>query len=197
MSIWALGAAWGVKRLSDDELYRRYLAGDSPAFDALIAKYSGRLVLYLEGLTRDVRDAEDLAIESFAAILAKRPAIRPGGFQAYLYRTARNRATRFHMLRRRLPAFGLEEAQLWEAQTARPEDEFLKDERRRAVQRCLASIEPEPREALWLVYFEEMSYVQAASVLGVNAKRIDNLLVRGKRLMRAELAKEGITDARE
>ena len=85
---------------SDDELYRRYLAGDIASFDALIAKYSGRLVLYLTGLTHDTQDAEDLAIDTFAAVMLKKPVIRPGGFQAYLYRAARNRATRFHILKR-------------------------------------------------------------------------------------------------
>ena len=118
---------------SDDEMYRRYLAGDTACFDALITKYTGRLVLYLAGLTHDIHDAEDLAIESFAAVMLKKPAIRPGGFQAYLYRAARNRATRFHILKRRLPAFSLEETQAAEALAARPEDEYLRDERRQAV----------------------------------------------------------------
>ena len=182
---------------SDDEMYRRYLAGDTACFDALITKYTGRLVLYLAGLTHDIHDAEDLAIESFAAVMLKKPAIRPGGFQAYLYRAARNRATRFYILKRRLPAFSLEETQAAEALAARPEDEYLRDERRQAVRRCLDRIDPEPREALWLIFFEDMRYAQAAQVLGVNTKRIDNLLSRGKRLMKAELIKEGITDANE
>lgn len=181
----------------DDELYSRYLCGDEAAFDALIAKYAGRLVLYLGGLTHDIHDAEDLVIDALAAVMMKRPAIRPGGFQAYLYRAARNRATRFHLLRRRLTAFSLEEAQAAEALAARPEDDYLRSERCRAVRRCLNRIEPGPREALWLVYMEGMRYAEAAAVLGVSAKKIDNLLAKGKRLMRAELEREGITDADE
>ena len=65
------------------------------------------------------------------------------------------------------------------------------------MRRCLDRIDPEPREALWLIFFEDMRYAQAAQVLGVNVKRIDHLLSRGKRLMKAELIKEGITDANE
>ena len=181
----------------DDELYQRYLDGDAVAFDALLEKYSGRLVLYLTGLTGNIHDAEDLAIDVFAGVMMKKPAIRPGGFQAYVYKAARHRATRFHLLKKRLSVFSLEDAQVDEALTARPEDVFLHDERRQTVRRCLNRIAPEPREALWLVFFEEMTYAGAAAVLGMSPKRIDNLLVRGKRLMRAELAKEGITGARE
>ena len=180
-----------------DALYSDYLAGDSSAFDALISVYTGRLVLYLYGLTKNTHDAEDLVIETFAALMVKKPSIRPGNFQAYLYRAARNRALRFRLLRRRLSAFSLDDAQAEQALAACPEDDYLRDERRQAVRRCLNRIDSEPREALWLVYFEGMSYAQAAQVLGVNAKRVDNLLSRGKRLMKAELMKEGFTDADE
>lgn len=58
--------------MTDDELYRQYLAGDTSAFGTLILKYTGRLVLYLTGLTHNIQDAEDLTIETFAAILTKR-----------------------------------------------------------------------------------------------------------------------------
>lgn len=179
----------------DDALYQGFLAGDAVAFDELIRRYSGRLVLYLGGLTHDAMDAEDLTIETFATILLKRPPIRPGSFQAYLYRAARNRAINLHALRRRRSAFSLDEARVAETLAARPEDRFLRDERRQAVRRCLERIDPAPREALWLTYFEGMTYAQAAAVMGVSAKKVDHLLSKGKRLMRAELAKEGIEDA--
>ena len=60
---------------------------------------------------------------------------------------------------------------------------------------CLERIDPQLREALWLVYFEDMSYKAAAHIMGVNTKRIEHLLTRGKKKMREELEKEGITDA--
>lgn len=179
----------------DDAAYSRYLAGDPSAGDALILKYNGRLILYLSALTHDATEAEDLAVETFATILLKRPKIRPGGFQAYLYRSARNRALRFFALRRRRDSFYLEESQVGALLTVRPEDEFLRDERRQSVRRCLERIDPKCREALWLTYFEDMSYAEAAAVMGVNAKKVDNLLARGKRLMKTELEKEGITHA--
>ena len=191
-TLWNTEGRWSV---TDDALYSQFLAGDISAFDALILKYSIRLVLYLNGLTRGMEDAEDLAIETFAAILNKKPAIRPGNFRAYLYKAARNRATRFHTLRSRLPVFSLDDQQLEEALAVRPEDDFLRDEKRQAVSRCLGRIDPEPREALWLVYCEGLSYAEAAAILKVNEKKINNWLTKGKQQMKAELAKEGITDA--
>lgn len=74
---------------------------------------------------------------------------------------------------------------------------LLRSERQQTLSRCIDRIESELREALWLVYVDELSYAQAASVMGVKVKRIDRLLYRGKQQMRIELAKEGITNAYE
>ena len=183
--------------MPDDELYSLFLAGDTSAVDKLIEKYSGRLVMYADAMIHDIQDAEDLVIESFAVIMTRRPAIRSGGFQAYLYQTVRRRAVRFHALRRRMNVFSLDEEQAEELQAVRPEDEFLRNEQRRAVRRCMNRISPECREAIWLVFFEGLSYTEAASVMGVNNKKVDNLLAKGKREMKEELIREGITRARE
>ena len=182
---------------SDDELYSRFLAGDMASADSLMVKYTGRLIMYVDAMVHDIHDAEDLVIDTFAAVMTRRPQIREGGFQAYLYRAVRNRAFRFSILRRRIKTFSLEEECAEELLAVRPEDEFLRDERRQAVQRCLNRIDPECREAIWLTFFEGLSYAEAAAVMGVNAKKVDNLLTKGKRSMKAELEKEGVTRAGE
>ena len=74
---------------------------------------------------------------------------------------------------------------------------MLKDETRRILHVCLEGIDPQIREALWLVYFEDMSYAQAGMVMNVNTKKIDHLLDKGKKRLRAELEKEGISNAYE
>jgi RNA polymerase sigma-70 factor (ECF subfamily) len=51
------------------------------------------------------------------------------------------------------------------------------------------------REALWLVYFEDLSYAETAEVMNVSVKKIDNLLSRGKKRLREELEKEGVEHA--
>ena len=183
--------------MPDDELYSRFLAGDMTAGDELMAKYAGRLILYVDALIHDMRDSEDVVIETFAVILTRRPKIREGGFQAYVYQAVRRRAIRFHVRKNRMSVVSLDEEDAEEIEAVRPEDEFIRDERRRSVRLCLNRIDPECREALWLTYFEGMSYTEAAAVMGVNNKKIDNLLLKGKRAMKEELSREGITRADE
>ena len=60
---------------------------------------------------------------------------------------------------------------------------------------CLIALAPILLFALWLVYDGELSYAQAAKVLGCGVKKIDNLLANGKKRLRQELEKEGITHA--
>lgn len=68
---------------------------------------------------------------------------------------------------------------------------ILTDQRKRAVNGALAKLPPETQQAIHLVYFEEMSYAQAAAVMRKTTKQIDNLLSRGKTALRDILGKEG------
>ena len=177
---------------SDDELYQAFLLGDPDALDTLVLRYRTRLIAYLNSMLRSAEDAEDMAMEAFARIMAKKPRIAEGCFRAYLYQTARHLTFRF-LRKYRLEDTGLDDLDIPEYKTA--EDTVLAAEQNRILHHCLANMEATVREALWLIYFEDMSYAQAAKVMHVTSKKIDNLLTKGKRLLRAELEKEGITNA--
>ena len=179
----------------DEELYRRFLAGEQAAYDELMIRYGDSLTVYLNGYIHNWHDAEDLMIEAFARIMVKRPKIRDGGFKAYLYKTARNLTSRFSANNKRATVFGLDEISEDISSEERTEEGFLDGEKKAALHFCLGKIDPLLKEALWLVYCEDLSYDQAAAVMGENRKRIDHLLTRGKEQMRKELAKEGIINA--
>lgn len=179
---------------NDSELYNSFLSGDKTAYDELMIRYGDALTAFLNGYLHNQEDAEDLMIEAFARIMVKKPQIADGNFKAYLYKTGRNLATRFRLLRTRTDTFCLDEMEAVPASIEGLDEEYLKSERSEALHRALERLTPDMREALWLVYFENMSYDEAASVMKVNRKRIDHLLQKGRQNLRAELEKEGITD---
>ena len=181
--------------MSDDELYCAYLAGDKSMGDALMLRYGDALTEYLSALLHDARDAEDLMLDCFTVILVDKPRIAEGHFRAYLFRVARNMAARAWRLRFRRQEFSLDEN--LPDETASPENTLWTKERRAILRRCLGRIAPQYREALWLVYVMELSYAQAAEVLRRSAKQVEDLLRNGKKRLRLELQKEGITDADE
>ena len=180
----------------DDFCYRRFLSGESEAYDELLIRYGDSLTIYLNGCLHDWHEAEDLMIESFARIMVKKPAIREGAFKAYLFKTARNMAVRFASKKKRTRCFSLEELQEDPPDSFRMERHLLDEEKKAALHLCLSRIDPAFREALWLVYMEDLSYLAAAEVMHVSKKKIDNLLARGKKILREELEKEGVTSAR-
>ena len=179
--------------MSDDALYRQYLAGDPSAGDALMLKWADALTAYLAALLHNDQDAEDMMLECFAVLLVKKPKIAEGCFRAYLLKMARNKATRLHWLRLRRNEFSLDETLISQGDT--PEEILGRSEQSVALFRCLNRVAPQYREALWLVYGLGLRYAQAAEVMGGNAKKVDDLLRNGKKSLRRELEKEGINDA--
>ncbi len=180
--------------MSDHELYRLFLSGDQSAGDKLMIRYADALTAYLDGFLHNIHDAEDLMLECFTVILVNRPSIKEGGFRAYLFKVARNKAARFWRLKLSRPEFCPEdETGELPSEEISPEESAWKSEMSDVLARCLNRVAPQYREALWLFYYMGMDYAQASQVLGCSRKRIDNLLTTGRARLRAELEKEGIT----
>ena len=177
----------------DELLYRQYLAGDEDGLRALMERYGDRLTVYLRSFCASLEEAEELMIEAFALVSLHRPRLRTDSFRAYLFQTARHLAAR--AARRRRPVFSLEQLELDPQSEDCLEQTFLRDETHRALHRCLDRLDPEVREAIWLIYFEDLRYTEAARVLKIKEKRLDYLLQKGKKQLRSELEKEGITNA--
>ena len=119
--------------------------------------------------------------------------MRDGGFKAYLFKAARHMALR-HKSKRK-PLFSLD------ALTGEPDGRLLAEEvirteeRNRILHFCMSEMNPDYREVLYLTYFEDMSYAQAAEVTGKTVKQITNMVYRGKESLRRLLEREGITNA--
>ena len=177
----------------DEELYRQYLCGDEAGLVALMKKYGNPLTLYINGYLHDVHEAEELMLDVFAYLFTKKPKIRDGGFKAYLFKAARHMALRHKSKRKTL--FSLD------ALTGEPDGRLLveevirTEERNRILHFCMSEMNPDYREVLYLTYFEDMSYAQAAEVTGKTVKQITNMVYRGKESLRRLLEREGITNA--
>ena len=179
--------------MSDDQLYQQYLAGDQSAGDELMLRYADALTAYLDAFLHNAHDAEDLMLDCFTVILVDRPMIGEGHFRDYLFKMARTKPNHLWKLRFRQQEFSLNED--LPMQGGSPEDTLWQSERSAILQRCLNRIAPQYREALWLFYYVDLSYEQAAAVMGCTKKKIDNLLSNGRNRLRLELEKEGITHA--
>lgn len=183
--------------ISDETAYRRYLDGEQKAADLLVEKYGDPLTLYINGYLKDIHEAEDLMIEAFSRIFAKeRPITGAGAFQAYLYKTARNLALR-HIKKHRLRFQRFDELDFEPQSDVLADTELSRRERSRQLYDALEKLKAEYREALYLVYFEEMSYRNSAAVMNKSEGQITKLIHRGKQSLKAILEQEGFTHADE
>ena len=72
------------------------------------------------------------------------------------------------------------------------ENRYIASEQRKTLYKALKKLPQDMQVAVWLVFFEELSYESAAKVMKKNKKQVDNLLYRAKKELKDILKKEGI-----
>lgn len=171
--------------------YRRFLEGDEDAFDGIMREYFDSLIFFINRYVGDIHAAEDIAIDVFAYIAANKRAYNfKVSLKTYLFMIGRSRALNYIKHRKKLAFSPLEVAEDLTTEQSAVESLVLADEKKRQVNRALSQLPDAMRLAVHLVYFEELSYEEAARVMKKSKKQIDNLLYRAKGILRAELSKE-------
>lgn len=164
--------------MADEALYKAYLDGDDAGLALLMERYGNRLTFYINGYLHDIHDSEDLMIEAFAYLISKKPRIREGCLKAYLYKIARNLSLRFIKKRHLNHSFSLEEIEKEPESKILIEEVIQKEEFNQSLYLCLDRLNPGYREALYLVYFEDMHHSEAAAVMGKSEKQVSDLVYR-------------------
>ncbi len=172
--------------------YRRFLDGDESAFDEIMEQLFHSLVFFTDRYVHDIHTAEDIAIDVFSDLIVHRHRYN---FQVclktYLFMLGRSRALDHLKRRKHISFVPLTEAEALEDDCGSLEETLLTDARKRAVNAALEKLPEEMRVAVHLVYFEDMTYEEAAKVMKKNRKQVDNLLYRAKKELRIILGKDG------
>lgn len=170
--------------------YRRYLDGDESAFDDIMNELFRGLVFFIDGYVHDVCAAEDIAIDVFSELIVHRHRYNfKVTLKTYLFMLGRSRALDYIKHRRIISFTELSDAEGVEDEKTL-EEIVLTDERRLAVNRAIKRLSEDMRVAVHLVYFEEMTYDEAAKVMKKSRKQVDNLLYRAKKELRIILGED-------
>lgn len=183
--------------LTDELLYERYFLGEKKAAEQLVERYGDALIRYIRGYISDYHESEDLMIEAFAQMFAKkRPISGMHCFKAYLYKTARHLALQ-HSEKKRFPLLELHLAEFEMSGIMSADTDFFRKEQNRQLLHALQQVKEEYREVLYLLYFEDMKYEEAGKVMGKSVPQITNLAHRAKKSVKKILEKEGFTYAHQ
>ena len=175
---------------SDGWLAQQAAAGCAASFEQLVARYTPRLLRFLQRRTGSRHDAEDLTQETWARAyryLSRFQADR--SFAAWLWTIA----ARLDASRRRKKTLLLVSWNADVAATAPAADARLADTQARDGLWALAArvLRPAQRKALWLFYIEEMSVREVAQVLNVSVVSVKVLLHRARRRLGVALRQDG------
>ena len=170
--------------------YRRFLSGDEQAFDAIMEELFYPLVFFIDRYVQDVHTAEDIAMDVFSELIVHKHRYNfKVSLKTYLFMLGRSRALDCLRHRKVLTMVELSDAMGEDAVTL--EELVLKDQLQYRVHQALNQLPEQLRTAVHLVYFEDLSYEEAAKVMKKNRKQVDNLLYRAKKELRIILGKDG------
>jgi RNA polymerase sigma-70 factor (ECF subfamily) len=168
------------KQISDTELLRRHLAGDTEAFAALVRRYERELFNFLARFTGDATLADDMFQETFlqlhisAATFDQTKRLKP-----WLFTIAANKARDALRSRQRRQAAPLDAsvpgtadnrttyADLMPSDIPAPSESLLNLEDRQAVESIVSRMPENLRTVLTLSYFSDLSYQEIADILAV------------------------------
>lgn len=152
------------------QLLARIALRDAKAFEALFALVASRLMAVAMRVTQDPAMAEDVLQEVFFSIWNRSEAAAPGQHRtlAWLCVVTRHRA--IDLLRKRKPETSLhwrdeegeEHMHDVQAEGASPMEQLLGREDDAQLTRCMGTLEPEPRRALLLAFYDGLTHPEIA-----------------------------------
>lgn len=172
--------------------YHRFLMGDKNGLSQIVYDYYDGLVLYLYTWLNNLYDAEDMAQETFAVLISKKPAFKgKSSFKTWLYAIGRNETVRYLRKNHRMKVSSPEEIILLATQEQDAAKEYFAGEEKQVLYRCMLRLQSEFRRVLWLKYFEEMSANEIATAMGKTKSSVNHLILRAKDALEKAMNEEG------
>jgi RNA polymerase sigma factor (sigma-70 family) len=171
--------------------------GDLEAFNRLVLAHQTKVFNLAYRITGDRQAAEDATQEAFLSAFRKLGGYRGGSFRAWLLRIVANASYDALRRRKRRPADSLEAieeesgredgligAAPLSTSQADPEASLEREEVRRAIERCLAALPRDFREAVVLSDVLALDYREVAEAMGTPIGTVRSRIARARARLR-------------
>ncbi|WP_293853748.1 RNA polymerase sigma factor [uncultured Alsobacter sp.] len=174
----------------DDELVQAIGRGDPRALRTLVESKLPRVMALARRMLGNRADAEDVAQEACLRIWRQATSWRRGTarFDTWVHRVVLNLC--YDRLRRPSRTRPVTDADLATLTSEGPGEGDAGEQRRVRVEEALQALPPRQREAIVLVYYQELSNIEAARTMEVSVDALESLLARGRRALQAVLTKD-------
>jgi RNA polymerase sigma-70 factor, ECF subfamily len=181
-----------IAEVTDETLLRRAAGGDEEAFVILYRRRQAGLYRFAFHMSGSTAIAEEVTQEVFVAVIrdGKRFDESRGAAASYLFGVARNHVLK--ILERDRAYIGMDE----DGADAAPAGEDVLSDLTRAevienVRKAVLELPAVYREAVVLCDLEELTYAEAADILGVPVGTVRSRIARGRAILARKLSSPG------
>ncbi|MCU0352388.1 MAG: sigma-70 family RNA polymerase sigma factor [Cytophagales bacterium] len=188
-----LDKEFSAKALEDFKLVDQAIGGDQKAYAELMKRYKKPLYHTVLKMVRNVDDAEDLTIESFAKAFRNLDKFKKDfSFSTWLFRIATNNCIDF-LRKKKLETMRLagslrdsngdEVAMDIKDTNLNPQEEAIKDQKNEIIRLIIHKLPPKYQTLVNLRYFQELSYEEIAEELQAPLGTVKAQLHRARELL--------------
>ena len=175
---------------TDKELAILIRKGDIDAFDKIYKKYSNRLYLFVFGILKSQKDAEDIIQEVFIKVWDKRGKINEYmSFQSFLFTIAHN--TTISLIRKKIKETDfvsqIKSIQISE-EKASNETEIEYKELKERLENTVSKLPQRQQQVYSLSRNEELSYKEIAKKLNISVNTVENHMVKALKFVREKMS---------
>ena len=174
-------------------MFFRYLSGDTNAFEDLVSLHEETLFNFINSIVNDYHESKHLTIESFARL-----ALNGGKYagkssiKTYLFAIGKNLALRYVKERKRIQHIPFEEVVDMVVDGGETPQAYVeREESKNQLHAVMKGLKDEHRAVLMLLYFDDMSYLQAGRAMNKTEKQIKHLAYRAKQALKKKLETSG------
>ena len=176
-----------AEELDDRALSRRIKQGDHQAFQSFFDGHYDSLLRFLLSKNIDSQTAQDLIQKAFLYIWEHRYNIDPEkSLRSYLFRIAYTRMLNHHRDNKK---FNTEQAVPARKTDLTPEDSARASDLQNAIERALQKMPDKRGTVFQLCFMQDLTYREAAKILEVSVKTIENHMGLAFKDMRQALQK--------
>jgi RNA polymerase sigma-70 factor (ECF subfamily) len=178
--------------ISDEVMFRRLRDGDAAAGDELVKRYYQPLLRYLQRLTGS-QAGDELLQQTWLSVLDHAdkfdPALSGGGFKAWLFRIATNKANDFWRSRGREKSAREGLRLVTDDESPAADQRMEGTEQEQKLRWAISQLPENQRQVVMLRYYSELKFVEIAKIVGCPLNtalgRVHKAMTKLKQLMEA------------
>lgn len=181
-----------INEVTDQELYKQYLEGDSKAFEKLVIRHKNNMIYFISRYTKNTQIAEDISQDVFVYLLMNKYQYDfKYSFKTYLYMIAKCRAINY--LKKEKRVIPMDDMANIYIEDEDLEEIIFKEEKAKKLRRVIPQLKPDYQAVIYLTSFEGLKYKEVAKVMNKNINQIKVLINRAKKKIKILLEKEGFS----